>query len=235
MVACGLRMAWRLATCPTSRCPSSVNATTDGVVRPPSAFGMTSARPPSITAATTEFVVPRSIPTPSASPGPLSDSLVRSGITDAVTVRYGVSARGVSRHHAIGAIRGQARTQVSGHRGRHVGCKFLEGPLTCGVSMRRRGNRARRIVQHLTCLVTEDHARHRFATPRPSRSGRQPSISSSRSSAVLPVVFARRLGARETPGLQLCCCHQRPDPRPVRSSSRRWTSDIDSSPTKSLS
>ena len=45
------------------RCPSSVNATTDGVVRPPSAFGMTSALPPSITAATTELVVPRSMPT----------------------------------------------------------------------------------------------------------------------------------------------------------------------------
>src|SRR6202023_2819589 len=62
-VASELRIAWRLATCPTSRCPSSVNATTDGVVRPPSAFGMTSACPPSITAATTELVVPRSIPT----------------------------------------------------------------------------------------------------------------------------------------------------------------------------
>jgi hypothetical protein len=33
------------------------------VVRPPSAFGMTSARPPSMTAATTELAVPRSMPT----------------------------------------------------------------------------------------------------------------------------------------------------------------------------
>ena len=33
---------------PTSRWPSSVNATTDGVVRAPSAFGITSAWPPSI-------------------------------------------------------------------------------------------------------------------------------------------------------------------------------------------
>jgi hypothetical protein len=38
-----------------------VNATTDGVVRPPSAFGMTVGSPPSITA-TQELVVPRSIP-----------------------------------------------------------------------------------------------------------------------------------------------------------------------------
>ena len=55
-------MAWRLATWPTSRCPSGVNATTDGVTRPPSAFGSTCGVPPSI-AATTELVVPRSIPT----------------------------------------------------------------------------------------------------------------------------------------------------------------------------
>src|SRR3954452_5307379 len=63
MVAWGLMIAWRLATWPTRRWPSSVNATTDGVVRPPSALAMTSACPPSMTAATTEFVVPRSMPT----------------------------------------------------------------------------------------------------------------------------------------------------------------------------
>jgi hypothetical protein len=38
-----------------------VNATTDGVVRPPSAFGMTAGSPPSITP-TQELVVPRSMP-----------------------------------------------------------------------------------------------------------------------------------------------------------------------------
>src|SRR5882724_3273850 len=61
IVFCGLVTAWRLATWPTSRSPSFVNATTDGVVRPPSELGITTGSPPSITA-TTEFVVPRSIP-----------------------------------------------------------------------------------------------------------------------------------------------------------------------------
>src|SRR4051812_31638338 len=57
----GLVTAWRLATVPTSRSPSLVKPTTEGVVRPPSALGMTTGSPPSITA-TTELVVPRSIP-----------------------------------------------------------------------------------------------------------------------------------------------------------------------------
>src|SRR6476661_6770541 len=57
----GLVTACRLATWPTSRSPSLVKPTTEGVVRPPSAFGMTTGSPPSITA-TTELVVPRSIP-----------------------------------------------------------------------------------------------------------------------------------------------------------------------------
>ncbi len=54
-------MAWRLATWPTSRSPLFENATTEGVVRLPSAFGMTTGSPPSMTA-THEFVVPRSMP-----------------------------------------------------------------------------------------------------------------------------------------------------------------------------
>jgi hypothetical protein len=53
--------ACRRATLPTRRCPSFVNATTDGVVREPSAFGMTTGSPFS-TIATHEFVVPRSMP-----------------------------------------------------------------------------------------------------------------------------------------------------------------------------
>ncbi len=60
-VFCGLVTAWRLATVPTRRSPDWVNATTDGVVRPPSAFSMTVGSPPSSTAMH-EFVVPRSMP-----------------------------------------------------------------------------------------------------------------------------------------------------------------------------
>src|SRR5215469_9677675 len=61
MVFSGLVIAWRLATCPTSRSPVLVKATTDGVVRPPSSLATTLGSPPSITA-THELVVPRSIP-----------------------------------------------------------------------------------------------------------------------------------------------------------------------------
>ena len=62
MVRSTLVTAWRLAVSPTSTSPSFVNATTDGVVRKPSAFAMTVGSPPSRTL-TTELVVPRSIPT----------------------------------------------------------------------------------------------------------------------------------------------------------------------------
>ena len=57
----GLVTACRLASWPTSRSAVLVKATTDGMVRPPSADAMTVGSPPSITA-TTEFVVPRSMP-----------------------------------------------------------------------------------------------------------------------------------------------------------------------------
>ena len=57
----GFVTAWRLATWPTSRSPVLVNATTDGVRRPPSGLVMTTGSPPSMTA-TTELVVPRSMP-----------------------------------------------------------------------------------------------------------------------------------------------------------------------------
>ena len=62
IVRSGLVMAWRLATSPTRTSPSLEKATTDGVVREPSALGMTTGSPASRTA-TTELVVPRSMPT----------------------------------------------------------------------------------------------------------------------------------------------------------------------------
>ena len=62
MVRSGLVMAWRLATSPTRTSPDLEKPTTDGVVRPPSALGMTTGSPASRTL-TTELVVPRSIPT----------------------------------------------------------------------------------------------------------------------------------------------------------------------------
>src|ERR1700694_1988011 len=54
-------MAWRFAIWPTSRSPSSVKPTIEGVVRAPSRFGITCGEPTSTTA-TQEFVVPRSMP-----------------------------------------------------------------------------------------------------------------------------------------------------------------------------
>ena len=60
-VRSGLVMAWRLATWPTIRSPSLVKATTEGVVRAPSALAMTTGSPPSMTA-TQELVVPKSMP-----------------------------------------------------------------------------------------------------------------------------------------------------------------------------
>ena len=54
--------AWFFADCPTSTSPFFEKATTDGVVREPSELAITVGSPPSKTD-TTEFVVPKSIPT----------------------------------------------------------------------------------------------------------------------------------------------------------------------------
>ncbi len=62
IVRSGLVIAWRLATSPTSTSPPLEKATTEGVVRDPSLLGMTTGSPASRTA-TTELVVPRSMPT----------------------------------------------------------------------------------------------------------------------------------------------------------------------------
>ena len=77
IVPWGSRIASRRASKPTSRSPQSVNATTDGVVRAPSAWGTTDTSPPS-QAAMTEVVVPRSMPTARAM------SHLRSGQPDRV-------------------------------------------------------------------------------------------------------------------------------------------------------
>src|SRR3954454_16564543 len=68
MVRSTLVTAWFLADWPTRTSPFLAKATTDGVVREPSAFAMTVGSPPSRTA-TTEFVVPRSMPTARAMEG----------------------------------------------------------------------------------------------------------------------------------------------------------------------
>src|SRR5438093_12130204 len=61
-VRSALVTAWRLATSPTSTSPVLENPTTEGVVRAPSALGITVGSPASRTE-TTELVVPRSMPT----------------------------------------------------------------------------------------------------------------------------------------------------------------------------
>src|SRR2546427_8245022 len=61
IVFSGLVMACLLAICPTNLSPLSVKATTEGVVRLPSAFARTLGSPVSMIA-TQELVVPKSIP-----------------------------------------------------------------------------------------------------------------------------------------------------------------------------
>src|SRR5215207_3327496 len=61
IVFSGFVTACRRAKRPTRRSPLGVTATTDGVSRSPSAFGMTVGSPPSMVAIT-ELVVPKSIP-----------------------------------------------------------------------------------------------------------------------------------------------------------------------------
>src|SRR4051794_14386763 len=68
MVRSTLVTAWFLAGCPTRTSPFLAKATMDGVVRDPSALAITVGSPPSRTA-TTELVVPRSIPTARAMVG----------------------------------------------------------------------------------------------------------------------------------------------------------------------
>src|SRR5260370_3060993 len=60
-VRSALVTAWRRASAPTSRFPLRAIATTEGVMRYPLRLGRTTGEPPA-TVATTELVVPRSIP-----------------------------------------------------------------------------------------------------------------------------------------------------------------------------
>src|SRR4029078_5297527 len=88
-----LVIAWRLATSPTSTSPALEKATTDGVVRAPSALGMTTGSPASRNE-TTELVVPRSMPTAFAMVGLLSCVRV-GGQVDVWSPGYG-PGRGVA-------------------------------------------------------------------------------------------------------------------------------------------
>src|SRR5215218_968411 len=99
IVFVGLVTAWRLATVPTRRSPPPVNATTDGVVRPPSEFSMTVGSPPSKTAMH-EFVVPRSMPMVLAICDAPCKDLSRG---DADHSRSGTCAKGRMRHNPGGA------------------------------------------------------------------------------------------------------------------------------------
>src|SRR3954468_7571082 len=89
MVFLAFVTAWRLAEAPTRTSPSSAKATTEGVVRAPSAFSITLGLPPSMIA-TQELVVPRSMPMIFAIRAPRN--LGRCYLTQ-VCVGYGVSGR----------------------------------------------------------------------------------------------------------------------------------------------
>src|SRR5919107_4987928 len=82
-VLVGFVTAWRLATVPTRRSPDLAKATTDGVVRPPSAFSMTVGSPPSSTAMH-ELVVPRSMPMVFAMWGLAPSNKISVGLTQIV-------------------------------------------------------------------------------------------------------------------------------------------------------
>src|SRR5258705_12986727 len=86
-VRSGLVIAWRLATSPTRTSPVLEKATTEGVVRAPSALGMTEGSPASSTA-TTELGGPRSMPTALD----ISCSLGSTGGFAVTDRRYGLGA-----------------------------------------------------------------------------------------------------------------------------------------------
>jgi len=139
MVRLGLTIACRFAAWPTRRSPDSVNATTDGVVRPPSGLLITSGLPPS-KIATTEFVVPRSIPMtlsvvfamPVASQARCQRK--SSAVTRAFSEVYGQRARLVANRscrpdtaRSKGVTRGTSSSASASCVGPH---RLCHGPLT---------------------------------------------------------------------------------------------------------
>src|SRR5215471_8907110 len=96
MVFSGLSTAWRLASWPTRRSPVLASPATDGVKRLPSLLMITVGFPPSITA-TTEFVVPRSMPTAFAIPH-LTPCILR--LAHSVTWHTSRSSRGLRSAHS---------------------------------------------------------------------------------------------------------------------------------------
>src|SRR5450756_2590109 len=115
----GLVTAWRLATLPTRRSPLFENATTDGVVRPPSLLGMTVGSPPSSTAIAL-LVVPRSMPItlPMKLP-PCRVALVGSIKVESETVNF------MPRPGRAETLRSRSRTNVAG--GRRCGRQGVRG------------------------------------------------------------------------------------------------------------
>src|SRR5580693_7838558 len=113
MVPFGFRIACRRASWPTRRSPWGVKATTDGVVRAPSAFGITVGLPASLTAIT-ELVVPRSIPTAFAIVASSPVTAPRRGRSAAIDEQR----RACTARHAERLARGE-HAQIASYVGRY--------------------------------------------------------------------------------------------------------------------
>src|SRR5215468_10286616 len=125
MVPCGFKIACRRANCPTSRSPASVKATTEGVVRDPSAFGITVGFPASV-AAITELVVPRSIPTATAITTS-HDHYLRPALGHGGSRRRpGRTARAVRRGRALPVL---MASSCGAHGGRDITNIWLSGSI----------------------------------------------------------------------------------------------------------
>ena len=119
-----LQPTWRLAGTPTRRSPLSVKATTEGVVRWPSAFSMTRGALPSITA-THELVVPRSMPMTSSA-RTADEALLHAGVGG--RVQGGVRQRRVGAPPTQAAARLRACFAQRGARRKASRCKGATTP-----------------------------------------------------------------------------------------------------------